>query len=540
MAAAARPHSEAPVTEASAAATLQERVCRPRRRRGSPAPGRTGRAEPVCGQSSARPNGPFTYDGKSNLTKAVPPKPLGETTFLRQPGPHRDPHRRPRHQEGIHLRQPRPDQERRRRQLQPPEEDHRQVRQGHPGRPRLHLRIRHRRRDRRQQDPHPDRRSGGYEDQLHLRRRGTLLLRGREQGRHAQLLLAVLLRPRRKPHQPDLAHAARDGDTAPFVLGGGSNTLADDAGYPGTVVRMATRRIAVRLLGSELVEVIAQAGEPLGSLVAFTVAEGLSGIEYLGGIPGTTGAAPVQNTGAYGQKISDTLTRLTVHDWDLGRTRELHSEDCDFGYRTRSDAIARAQRDVLSDEVVVVGPALCRGGGHSGCVRTGRSPVGWPWWGWDRCRGPGGGRPRRWRRWWYARPGWRLRPAARRSARRPGGTWWCVRFEWGRVPGRRARSVGDGGVPSAVDGLGVLVESVHADAEVRAGLGRQVVQRGEGVWAPEVDAAGGGLIADQEQGVPACQCPARTPAPDTCVASAHPSWASAHARRSTEQLPDSL
>ncbi|OLO25924.1 UDP-N-acetylenolpyruvoylglucosamine reductase [Streptomyces sp. MNU77] len=133
---------------------------------------------------------------------------------------------------------------------------------------------------------------------------------------------------------PDLAHAALGGDAAPFVLGGGSNTLADDTGYPGAVIRMATRGVAVRSLSSDLVEVIVQGGEPLDLLVAFTVAEGLSGIEYLGGIPGTTGAAPVQNTGAYGQQISDTLTRLTVYDWNLGRTRELHAGDCDFGYRT--------------------------------------------------------------------------------------------------------------------------------------------------------------------------------------------------------------
>ncbi|MEU0022134.1 UDP-N-acetylmuramate dehydrogenase [Streptomyces sp. NPDC048664] len=133
---------------------------------------------------------------------------------------------------------------------------------------------------------------------------------------------------------PDLAYAASSSDTAPFVLGGGSNTLAADTGYPGTVIRMATRGIAVRPLGSDHVEVTAQAGEPLDALVAFTVAEGLSGIEYLGGIPGTTGAAPVQNTGAYGQQISDTLTRLTVYDWALGRTRELLPGDCGFGYRT--------------------------------------------------------------------------------------------------------------------------------------------------------------------------------------------------------------
>ncbi|GAA2643954.1 hypothetical protein GCM10010425_59590 [Streptomyces spororaveus] len=90
---------------------------------------------------------------------------------------------------------------------------------------------------------------------------------------------------------PDLAHTAA-GDAAPFVLDGGSNTLAADTGYPGTVIRMDTRGVAVRPLGGDLVEVIVRAGEPLGSLVAFTVAEGLSGIEYLGGIPGTTGAAP--------------------------------------------------------------------------------------------------------------------------------------------------------------------------------------------------------------------------------------------------------
>ncbi|MEU4077561.1 UDP-N-acetylmuramate dehydrogenase [Streptomyces venezuelae] len=133
---------------------------------------------------------------------------------------------------------------------------------------------------------------------------------------------------------PDLAHAASSSDTAPFVLGGGSNTLAADTGYPGTVIRMATRGIAVRPLDGDLVEVTAQAGEPLDAFVAFTVTEGLSGIEYLGGIPGTTGAAPVQNTGAYGQQISDTLTRLTVYDWALGRTHALLPGECGFGYRT--------------------------------------------------------------------------------------------------------------------------------------------------------------------------------------------------------------
>jgi UDP-N-acetylmuramate dehydrogenase len=110
---------------------------------------------------------------------------------------------------------------------------------------------------------------------------------------------------------------------------------------------MATRGIAVRPLGDNLVEVTVQAGEPLGSLVAYTVTESLSGIEYLGGIPGTTGAAPVQNTGAYGQQISDTLTRLTVHDWALGRTRKLRPDQCRFGYRTSTFKTQPGQFTIL-------------------------------------------------------------------------------------------------------------------------------------------------------------------------------------------------
>ncbi|MFI9829667.1 UDP-N-acetylmuramate dehydrogenase [Streptomyces sp. NPDC051913] len=119
-----------------------------------------------------------------------------------------------------------------------------------------------------------------------------------------------------------------------YVLGGGSNTIAADTGFRGTVLRMATHGIRARILDSELVELTVQAGHPLCDLVAFAVAEGLSGIEYLGGIPGTSGAAPVQNTGAYGQQISDALTRLTAHDWHRGHCVELRPADCGFGYRT--------------------------------------------------------------------------------------------------------------------------------------------------------------------------------------------------------------
>ncbi|MFI9228688.1 UDP-N-acetylmuramate dehydrogenase [Streptomyces rimosus] len=130
------------------------------------------------------------------------------------------------------------------------------------------------------------------------------------------------------------ADLARGLPTPPFILGGGSNTFADDAGHPGTVVRMATRGITFRRHGNNIVEVTVQAGEPLADLVAHCVHEGLSGVEYLGGIPGTAGAAPVQNTGAYGQQISDTLAHLTVYDWQQRTITELQPGQCAFGYRT--------------------------------------------------------------------------------------------------------------------------------------------------------------------------------------------------------------
>ncbi|MFF0309318.1 UDP-N-acetylmuramate dehydrogenase [Streptosporangium sp. NPDC004379] len=133
---------------------------------------------------------------------------------------------------------------------------------------------------------------------------------------------------------PDLVRAAATESAVPFTLGGGGNVLADDAGYPGPVIRVATRGISIRPVGGGVVDVTAHAGEPLQALVDVVLNEGLSGIEYLAGIPGTVGAAPVQNTGAYGQQISDTLTHLTVYDWSRHQLGVFRPEACGFGYRT--------------------------------------------------------------------------------------------------------------------------------------------------------------------------------------------------------------
>lgn len=133
---------------------------------------------------------------------------------------------------------------------------------------------------------------------------------------------------------PDLARTAAEHAERPFTLGGGSNTLAPDHGTLRPVIHMATRGIRTRRLAGDQVEVTVAAGHPLADLVAHTVAEGLSGIEYLGGIPGTVGAAPVQNAGAYGQEIGDALVSVTAHDWTTGRTTRIPATACALGYRT--------------------------------------------------------------------------------------------------------------------------------------------------------------------------------------------------------------
>jgi len=103
-------------------------------------------------------------------------------------------------------------------------------------------------------------------------------------------------------------------EQAPMVLGHGSNVIASDAGHPGTVVVMNTRGIDATAADEGTVAVTVQAGHPLTDLVQWAADENLAGIENLAGMPGTVGAAPVQNAGAYGQQISDTLDRVTLYN----------------------------------------------------------------------------------------------------------------------------------------------------------------------------------------------------------------------------------
>jgi UDP-N-acetylmuramate dehydrogenase len=122
-----------------------------------------------------------------------------------------------------------------------------------------------------------------------------------------------------------------------FILGGGSNLVVSDAGWPGLVLRIAISGIDQRidqsnLDGKKLFDV--GAGEEWDRLVARTVAENLAGLECLSGIPGSVGGTPVQNVGAYGQEVSETIHSVIALDIDNNQLHEMPASACGFRYRT--------------------------------------------------------------------------------------------------------------------------------------------------------------------------------------------------------------
>nr|WP_282441715.1 UDP-N-acetylmuramate dehydrogenase [Micrococcus luteus] len=159
-----------------------------------------------------------------------------------------------------------------------------------------------------------------------------------------------------------------------FVLGGGSNTLMADAGFPGTVVRLAFAGIRVldgpvpgegetppagdgaRPAGHEGEAVVVRiaAGHPWDDAVAWTVAHGLGGIEALSGIPGSAGATPVQNVGAYGADVSQVLVALRAWDREAGDVVELTPADLRFGYRDSVIKRSMLETDAPSPRWIVL------------------------------------------------------------------------------------------------------------------------------------------------------------------------------------------
>ncbi|RJT85308.1 UDP-N-acetylmuramate dehydrogenase [Cryobacterium melibiosiphilum] len=137
-----------------------------------------------------------------------------------------------------------------------------------------------------------------------------------------------------------------------MLLAGGSNTVAGDEGFEGTVIRIVTRGIE-RLDATQTADASApdtvllrvQAGEPWDELVAYTVAQGWAGIEALSGIPGSCGAAPVQNIGAYGQELADSLVAISFLDYETGEVVRLTADALGLDYRT--SALKRGLRGIV-------------------------------------------------------------------------------------------------------------------------------------------------------------------------------------------------
>lgn len=125
-----------------------------------------------------------------------------------------------------------------------------------------------------------------------------------------------------------------------LLLGGGSNVVIGDAGFDGTVILVQSGGIERN--GARL---RVQAGEPWDALVEYTVTEGLAGLEALSGIPGSTGAAPIQNIGAYGRELSDTLVSIDFLDEATGEVERVPASELGLGYRT--SAIKAGRRGVV-------------------------------------------------------------------------------------------------------------------------------------------------------------------------------------------------
>ena len=146
--------------------------------------------------------------------------------------------------------------------------------------------------------------------------------------------------PRRLVHADNetaLLDAVRDADrtgTPLLLVAGGSNLVVADSGFDGTVVRVETRGVAVEQDMCSGAMVTVAAGEPWDPFVADAVSRGFVGIEALSGIPGSVGATPIQNVGAYGQEVAETIASVRCWDRVDGVQRTFAASECGFGYRT--------------------------------------------------------------------------------------------------------------------------------------------------------------------------------------------------------------
>ena len=132
----------------------------------------------------------------------------------------------------------------------------------------------------------------------------------------------------------DAIRAVDDADEPLLVIAGGSNLIVADEGFAGSVVRIATGGVTVESSDpDDGVTIRVAAGEVWDDVVARAVAQGWSGIEALSGIPGCAGATPLQNVGAYGQEVAQTISQVRVWDRREQRVQSFENADCGFTYR---------------------------------------------------------------------------------------------------------------------------------------------------------------------------------------------------------------
>jgi UDP-N-acetylmuramate dehydrogenase len=124
------------------------------------------------------------------------------------------------------------------------------------------------------------------------------------------------------------------GDEAPLILAGGSNVVVADDGFPGLVVLVRSSGWGVAADDGRFVELTVEAGQDWDGFVAYAVAEGLAGVECLSGVPGSAGATPIQNVGAYGQEVAEVTTAVTVLDRLTDEVVEIDAAGCEFAYRS--------------------------------------------------------------------------------------------------------------------------------------------------------------------------------------------------------------
>jgi UDP-N-acetylmuramate dehydrogenase len=134
-------------------------------------------------------------------------------------------------------------------------------------------------------------------------------------------------------HLVEVVRVADEAGDALLLVGGGSNLVVGDEGVDATVVRVLTRGVTVDADACSGAMVTVAAGEPWDDVVARAVTEGWVGVEALSGIPGSTGATPIQNVGAYGQEVAQTIASVRTYDRYDRRIRTFMAADCGFSYR---------------------------------------------------------------------------------------------------------------------------------------------------------------------------------------------------------------